>query len=109
MAKFRAHIPFHGSNRACLGKFCNILRSTAPVLSFFLCCEASRSPLLFPFSQHPASTQWLVGGGDSTQEKGWEPHACLAMVAPALSRACPSVPIMGRAGRTQLGLGSEVV
>lgn len=46
MAKFRVRILFQGSNRTCLRKFHNILRSTAPVLSFFLGCGSSESPIL---------------------------------------------------------------
>ena len=67
VAKFRAHIPFQGSNRARLGKFCNILRCVAPVLSFFLCREASRSPFRLGPSAHPQGGRRSAEGVGTTR------------------------------------------
>lgn len=110
MPKFRARIPFHGSNRSCLGKSCNILRSSAPpILSFFL-CEAPRSPLVpgeGAAALHTAPRRLRPGGlsaaGTALGEKVWEPRL-LGHGGPGRVLSLSLCPHLSW---TQLGLGSE--
>lgn len=87
VAKFRPRIPFQGPKRACLGKFCNILRPAVPSRV----SPSAMGPARARWGRRPHSPRRAHGahvfavGRASVWGKMREPHTFLVTVTPGLS------------------------